>query len=94
MFLLKAGLSKDAFIATGIIIAVMVNLSRIVIYGLDITTQQKRLEWALIVVAMLSAFTGAYFSAKLFKKVTIHFVRIIVTILLVIVSLGLISGVI
>ncbi|MDR4516383.1 MAG: sulfite exporter TauE/SafE family protein [Nitrosomonas sp.] len=44
MFLLKAGLSKETFIATGIAIAVMVDLSRMVIYGLDISIQQKQLE--------------------------------------------------
>ena len=93
MFLLKAGLSKEAFIATGIVIAIMVDLSRMVIYGLDISAQQKQLEWTLIAAAMLSAFTGAYFGAKLLNKVTIRFVQIIVSILLVVVSFGLISGV-
>ncbi|MCB1986711.1 MAG: sulfite exporter TauE/SafE family protein [Burkholderiales bacterium] len=92
MFLLKAGLSKETFIATGVVIAVMVDLSRMVIYGLNISTQQINIEWTLIAAAMLSAFTGAYFSAKLLKKVTIRFVQVIVSILLVIVSFGLISG--
>ena len=92
MFLLKAGLCKETFIATGIVIAVMVDLSRIAIYGLDISIQQRQLEWPLITAATFSAFAGAYFGSKLLKKITIHFVKIMVAILLVTVSLGLISG--
>ena len=35
LFLLKAGLSKEQFIATGIVLAVMVDLSRMSFYGFD-----------------------------------------------------------
>lgn len=93
MFLLKAGLTKEAFIATGIVVAIMVDLARIAVYGLDISTYQKQLEWPLIVAATLSAFAGAYCGSKLLKKVTIRFIRIMVSILLTVVAIGLMAGI-
>ncbi|MBS1197159.1 MAG: hypothetical protein H6R18_944 [Proteobacteria bacterium] len=92
MFLLKAGLSKESFVATGTLLAVMVDLSRLPVYGWGITTQPDRINWFLVASASASAFAGAYFGAKLLKKVTIKFVQTTVSVLLVIVSLGMISG--
>jgi len=56
--------------------------------------QQEQLDWPLIIAATLSAFSGAYFGSRLLKKVTIHFIRIIVSIFLIIVALGMITGVV
>jgi uncharacterized membrane protein YfcA len=92
MFLLKAGLAKDAFVATGIMLAVMVDMSRLLIYGLEMTSKPNSVEWPLVISASASAFIGAYFGAKLLKKVTIKSVQIVVSVLLVVVSLGLMSG--
>lgn len=92
MFLLKTGLDKDQFIATGIMAAVLVDMSRIYIYGWDIFTHQQEIEWPLILTASLSALVGTHLSAKKFKKITIQTVRTIVSALLIVISLGLISG--
>jgi uncharacterized membrane protein YfcA len=93
MFLLKAGLSKTQFIATGVVLAVMVDLSRMLIYGLDAVTKQKNVDWLLITVAALSAFTGAFIGSRLMTKMTIRSIQLIVSALLVIVALGLIGGI-
>lgn len=93
MFLLKSGLSKEEFIATGIVIAVMVDISRMLIYGWDASTQQHSIEWSLVIAASISAFVGAYFGAKLIKKVTMRSIQLTVSVLLIIVALGLMSGV-
>jgi uncharacterized membrane protein YfcA len=90
MFLLKVGLNKEEFVATGVMLAVMVDISRILIYGWDMTNYN--IEWRLVVAAAFSAFLGAYFGSRLLKKVTIRSVQIAVSILLVVISLGLISG--
>jgi uncharacterized membrane protein YfcA len=37
MFLIKAGLGKEAFVATSVVLAVMVDQSRIVIYGASVS---------------------------------------------------------
>lgn len=93
MFLIKAGLSKEAFVATGVMLAVMVDVSRLLVYGWRITGQPGTIEWPLVASASISAFAGAYCGAKLLRKATIRSVQIMVSILLAVVSLGLISGV-
>ncbi len=92
MFLLKAGLNKEEFVATGVMLAVMVDMSRMLIYGWEMTGQHRAVQWPLVIAASVSAFIGAYFGSKLLKKITIHSIQIVVSILLVAVSLGLISG--
>jgi uncharacterized protein len=92
MFLVKAGLTKEVFVATGVMLAVMVDLSRMLIYGWEMTGKPNSVEWPLVISASASAFVGAYFGARLLKKITIKSVQIVVSVLLVIVSLGLMSG--
>lgn len=93
LFLLKAGLSKEQFIATGIVLAVMVDSSRMLIYGWDAVSHQKNVDWFLVFVATISAFMGAFIGSRLIKKITIHAIQLIVSSLLVIIALGLIMGI-
>jgi uncharacterized membrane protein YfcA len=93
MFLLKAGLTKEEFVATGVMLAVMVDLSRLLIYGRDMNAYHHAVEWPLVIAACVSAFIGAFLGARLLKKITIRAIQVVVSILLVVVSLGLISGV-
>jgi len=92
MFLIKAGLTKEQFVATGVILAVLVDLSRLTIYGWDVAAARTQLDWPLIVSACLAAFAGAYFGAKLVKKITIRSIQLIVSAMLAVVAVGLISG--
>lgn len=93
MFLLKAGLSKEQFIATGVVLAVMVDLSRMTIYGLDAVITQKSIDWTIVIASTFSAFIGSFFGSRLIKKMTIHSIQIIVSCLLIFVALGLIAGI-
>ena len=63
------------------------------IYGWDMSGQRQVFEWPLVLAASVSAFIGAYFGSKLLKKITIRFVQVVVSALLVVISLGLMSGV-
>ncbi|MEE4191567.1 MAG: TSUP family transporter [Halieaceae bacterium] len=91
MFLIKAGLSKEAFVATGVVIAVMVDCARLGLYGLHLGPQAG-IDWALVAAASLSAFLGAYLGRKWLEKITLQTVRYIVSALLLAVGLGLVSG--
>lgn len=93
MFLLKAGLTKESFVATGVVLAVMVDGARMIIYKESFLLQSD-IEWGMVIVATLSAFLGTFIGNKLLKKVSIEFIRKIVSALLIVISLGLISGVI
>jgi uncharacterized membrane protein YfcA len=91
MFLVKAGLSKEAFIATGVVIAVLVDIARLLMYGW--TSGFTGLsEPYLVVVACLSAFTGAFLGARLIHKVTLRTIQVLVSVLLLIISVGLVTG--
>lgn len=94
MFLLKAGLSKEQFIATGVMVAVMVDVARLMVYGKAIAAEYQAIDWYLVVSASLAAFTGAYLGKKLLQKVTIKAVHVAVSLLLVVVAMGLVLGVI
>lgn len=93
MFLLKSGLNKETFVATSAVLAVMVDLARIAVYGADISPNGASTDWLLITAASISAFAGAYLGARLLKKVTIRSVQITVSLLLIVVAIGLIGGV-
>ncbi|DAB39313.1 MAG TPA: hypothetical protein CFH83_01330 [Sulfuricurvum kujiense] len=91
MFLLKAGLSKEQFIATGVMLAIMVDMARMLVYGVDISISENSDLWV-IFYASLAAFLGSYVAAKLIKKVTIESVKRIVSLFLIVISLGMIVG--
>lgn len=93
LFLLKAGLSKEQFIATGVVLAVMVDLSRMTIYGFDALITQKNIDWMIVIAAILSAFIGSFFGSRLIKKITIHSIQLIVSCLLVVIGLGMVTGI-
>jgi uncharacterized protein len=93
MFLIKSGLSKEAYVATGVMLAVMVDVARLSIYGWQVATEVEQIQWRLVFAASISAFFGAYFGAKLLKKITINVIRMSISIMLVIVAIGLILGV-
>jgi len=92
MFLIKSGLSKEAYVATGVMLAVMVDVARLSIYGLQVSANFVEIQWRLVITATISAFLGAYVGAKLLKKITINTIRLIISILLITIAFGLIFG--
>ncbi|QHL87088.1 TSUP family transporter [Nibribacter ruber] len=88
-FLVKTGIPKEAFIATGVVIACLIDVSRLAVYSQNILAVQEQLDVALLVAVTLSAFMGAFLGSRLLKKVTIHFLQTLVGILLLLVALGL-----
>lgn len=92
MFLIKSGLTKEEFVATGVIIAVMVDLARLLIYGIDLSSHAEQVSWPLVTSASIAAFVGAYFGAKMLQKITVRSIQIIVSALLMVVAVGLITG--
>lgn len=93
-FLIRANLSKPSFIATGVVIACLVDISRLTVYSKQIVSQHSQFDYTLLTLATLSAFTGAYFGNKLLKKVTIKTVQNIVTVMLLLFAVLLIMGII
>jgi uncharacterized protein len=93
-FLIRANLSKEAFIATGVVIACCIDVSRLSVYSKQIAAQAQQFNYILIISATLAAFAGAYFGNRLIKKITVKTVQLVVTVLLFIFSILLGSGII
>ena len=96
-FLLKAGLEKEAFIATGVVSAVIVDTVRLVVYGLSFYASSfvvlKGEVVVAAVIAMGAAFLGAYTGTRLIKKATLRFIQLLVAAMMIIIGLGLASGI-
>ena len=93
-FLIKCGLTKEAFIATGIAIAVLIDVTRLSIYSTRIINSNLQEYSTLMVAAISSALIGAYLGKKLLKKVTLKFVQNLVATALILIALALGSGLI
>lgn len=75
-FLNRAGLTKEAFVATAALSAVLVDVSRLLAYGVGFLGEQftvlaDRGGLGLLAAATLSAFLGSYFGKRLLKKITL-----------------------
>jgi uncharacterized membrane protein YfcA len=95
-FLVKAGLSKEAFIATGIVCAVLVDATRLVVYGLgpDAAGLATPGLAAPVVVATASALLGAVLGKRLLHKITLRTVQLVVAAFMLVVGTGLALGLI
>ena len=94
IFLLKCGLTKEGFISTGVAIACLVDFSRLAVYAEGFP---RRLilanAWPLL-AAVAAALLGSVIGRRLLTKITMRFVQITVTALLLLVALGLAAGLI
>ena len=97
IFLLRSGLSAEQFIATGVMIAILVDVARLGTYwaafrnaGLDPAGR----EGALMLVGTLAAFAGAWLGARHARKVTIASIRYTVAALMMAVGTALTAGLI
>lgn len=93
-FLIRYGLSKEVFIASGIIIASFIDITRIGMYFSRMEEINVMENLPILSTAVLSAFLGAYFGRKLLKKVTLNFVQWTVAIMILILAALLAAGII
>jgi len=94
VFLLKAGLTKESFIATGVVISLMVDIPRIVMYGLTLPGLHLGGNRGLLAAAVLAAFAGAWLGNRLMRKVTLRLVQVLVAVMLLAIAAALGSGLI
>jgi uncharacterized membrane protein YfcA len=92
-FLVKAGLSKEQFIASGIVIACLVDVARLFIYNRLEVPGPARVNYSLIAAAVLCAFAGAYLGSVFLKKITLAFVQKLVMAMLLVLAVLLVAGI-
>ena len=91
-FLIRAGLSKEAFIGTGVVVAALVDVTRLLVYSGRVVSPDVAHEAPLLGAAVLSAFAGAFLGNRLLRKVDLRSIEVGVAVLLVLVAIGLGSG--
>ncbi len=91
-FLARMGLSKESFIATGVVVACMIDFARLGIYSKHLKSDGITNNLSLLVVTTLAAFAGAYLGSKFLKKITMHSIQLIVAGMLFLLAIALAAG--
>jgi len=98
-FLVKAGLEKEAFIGTGVVCAVLVDFSRLIVYGVSFysrgfNTLSDHGGIELIFIATIAAFLGSFVGSRLLKKITMDAIKYLVGAMLILLAIALGIGLI
>lgn len=94
-FLVKLGLSKEAFVASGAVCAVIVDAMRLLVYGTGFMAAhfgQSRHAAPAVVVATLCAFAGSYLGKRVLRQVTLRAVQVTVALGMLGIGAGLMLG--
>jgi uncharacterized membrane protein YfcA len=98
-FLLKSGLSPERFVATSAVCAVVIDVSRLLVYGpaffaKDFGALGGESGRALVAVAAASAFVGTFAGTRLIGKMSLRGMQVLAGVLLVGIALALGAGII
>ena len=91
-FLVKYQLDKFTFIATGIVIAMIIDISRIPVYFTDYSSSELHAQWPLITCALASALIGAITGKYFLKKIKLELLNIIISVAMIIFGITLSLG--
>lgn len=92
-FLTKAGLTKEQFIGTSNAIALIIDLSRLIVYIETINFAALSDEKGILGTGILFAFVGTYFGKQLVKKTTLKGIQKVVGVLLFLLGTLFILGI-
>jgi uncharacterized membrane protein YfcA len=93
-FLIQIGLSKEQFIATGILISLLIDITRLPVYLSSVELNALSSEWIPVATTTFAAFIGAFVGRKLLHKVTLRFVQYLVAVAVALIGLLLAVGVV
>ncbi len=99
-FLVKCRLGRDAFVGTGVVVAVLVDLARLLVYGTSFYSHPASALGgaatdavpALMLTATVAAFAGSFAGSRLLPKVTIGFIQKLVGVSIVLLGGALAAG--
>ncbi len=99
VFLLRAGLGKEGYIATGIAAAVMIDISRLSVYGTSFfakhfATLAGDRSVYMMTIAILFAFAGSFIGRKALRKIELPTIHLLVGTMILALGLLLALGVI
>lgn len=91
-FLVKAGLGKEAYVATGAAVAFLIDVSRLSVYAQLFRAHRHEFDYVLLGGAVLAALAGATLGNRYLSKATMGSIQTVVAVLLFAVAAGLILG--
>lgn len=91
-FLARAGLTPQAFVATGVVVACLIDVTRLGVYSQRLIAAREQLDWWLLAAAVLAAFAGVILGTLFLKKLTVNTLRTVVGVALCGVAVALIVG--
>jgi len=91
-FLTKYKLDKEVFIATGIVIALGVDIARSAEYFSSFDLGVLRENWMILLVSLLAAFVGAITGKYFLKKMELKILTIIIAVSMIVFGIALASG--
>jgi uncharacterized protein len=91
-FLAKSGLTKHQFLGTSVVIACLVDLSRLVMYSTTLSLQRLGEQSVALLAIVASALLGTVLAARYIEKVTMKTIRTLIATLLMSIALGLGTG--
>ena len=93
-FLIKAGLSKEAFIGTAVVVSTFVDFTRLSVYATRFSQAGLVDNLNLVLCATLAGIAGSFIGNKLLKKVTLKRLQSLVAVMLILIALGFGAGLI
>jgi len=91
-FLLRAGLGKEAFIGTNTVVSSAVDVARLALYGSLLTLAELQANAGTLSAALAASFAGVFLGQYLLRKTTLAAVQRLVAIVLILMALGLMTG--
>ncbi len=92
-FLIRSGMSKEAFIGTTVIISTMVDITRLGVYADGMYKNIDQIDMITLLSAIIFAISGAILGNFWIKKVTLLFIQRTVAMALIIIAMGLGAGI-
>lgn len=95
-FLIRLGLDKEAFLGTGILCAILVDLARLTTYALLAGPDPGNVsgQSSLVVAGALSAFAGSWVGRKLLPAIEMEWIHLLVGGLLGALGLAIVVGIV
>ena len=91
-FLIKSGLSKEAFIATAAVLSVLVDVTRLSVYATRFSQTGFHENLSYVFAPTAAAIAGSLIGKRILKKITLKFIQVTVAAMLFVIAAGLAAG--